>query len=144
MMHSIDTGQCILPTWCVPSPSTICGPVCDPPTPLNTLSRVVALRSTSVRSHTPVLSPGTIFNRHPTVSLTRSVLGNIKNTLFYSYFCRNIVMICLDIQITMSGHINACKTIYTLPGGREHTLLLVSLLPLKLFGLPASIAWPAG
>jgi len=30
----------ILPTWCVPSPSTRWGPVCDPPTRLNTLSRV--------------------------------------------------------------------------------------------------------
>jgi len=31
------------------------GPICDLPTPLNTLSRVVVLRSASVRSYTPVL-----------------------------------------------------------------------------------------
>jgi len=46
----------ILPTWCVPSLSTRWGPFCDPPTPLNTLSRVVALRSASVRYYTPVIS----------------------------------------------------------------------------------------
>jgi len=66
----------ILQTWCVPLLSTRWGPVCDPPTPLNTLSRIVALRSASVRFHTPVLSPGTIFHRHSTVSLTRNVFGN--------------------------------------------------------------------
>jgi len=51
-------------------------------TPLNTLSRVVALRSASVRSHAPVLLPGSIFHRHSTVSLTRNVLGTCKNLLF--------------------------------------------------------------
>jgi len=65
------------PTRRVPSPSTRWGPICDPPTLLNTLNRVVALRSASVRSHTPVLSPGTIFHHHSPVSLTWNVLGNI-------------------------------------------------------------------
>jgi len=37
--------------------SSEAAPVCDPPTPLNILSRVVALRSASVRYHTPVAGP---------------------------------------------------------------------------------------
>jgi len=79
MMHSIYTGHC--PTYFPNIVRAIAvnqmGPVCDLPTPLNTLIRVVALRSANVHSHTPVLSPGRIFHRHSTESLTRNVLGNI-------------------------------------------------------------------
>jgi len=68
----------------------------DPLTPLKTLSRVVALRSASVRSHTPVLSPETIFHRHTTVSLTRNVLGNISRHNIFIELSSTLCNSCLD------------------------------------------------
>jgi len=72
MMHSVHTGQC--PTYSSDMVRAVA--VNQMRTGLRSADTAEYIKprcrtgSASVRSHTPVLSPGTIFHRHSTVSVT--------------------------------------------------------------------------